>query len=127
MASRRVETSIRFAGGLLVIVLAVISLIMIWSQSPAALTGVAISLAGAAAIFWGAVIVVGRTRAGLVVLTRRRWKYGLLIGVIVVCTVTAVVLNRPVGNPGMAVFPIVVGVFVAQLFESKRLQLPGRH
>lgn len=127
MASLRVETSIRFAGGLLVIVLAVISLIMIWSQSPAALTGVAISLAGAAAIFWGAVIVVGRTRAGLVVLTRRRWKYGLLIGVIVVCTVTAVVLNRPVGNQGMAVFPIVVGVFVAQLFESKRLQLPGRH
>lgn len=79
----------------------------------------AISLAGAAVIFWGAVIVVGRTRAGRVVLTRRRWKYGLLIGVIVVCTVTAVVLNRPVGNPGLAVFPIVVGIFVAQLFESE--------
>ncbi|MDD0858405.1 hypothetical protein NHF46_12820 [Arthrobacter alpinus] len=127
MASQRVETGIRIAGGLLVIVLAVISLIMIWSKSPEALTGIAISLAGAAAILWGAVIVVGRTRAGRVVLTRRRWKYGLLIGVIVVCTVTAVVLNRPAGNLGLAAFPIVVGVFVAQLFESKRLQLPGRH
>lgn len=119
MASRRVEASIRITGGLLVIVLALISLIMIWSQSPEALTGIAISLAAGVVMFSGAIIVVGRTRAGRIVLTRRRWKYGLLIGVIVVYTVMAVVLNRPVGNPGLAVFPIVVGLFVAQLFESE--------
>ncbi|WP_315915799.1 hypothetical protein, partial [Arthrobacter sp. lap29] len=119
MASRRVEASIRITGGLLVIVLAVTSLIMIWSQSPKAFTGIAISLAAGIVISSGAIIVVGRTRAGRIVLTRHRWKYGLLIGVIVVYTVMTVVLNRPVGNPGLAIFPIVLGLFVAQLFESE--------
>ena len=119
MVSRRIETSIRIVGGLLVIVLAVISLIMIWSQSPEVLTGIAISLAAAAAIVLGATIVVGRTRAGRMVLTHRRWKYGLLIGDMVVYAVTAVVLHRPGGNPGLAVFPIGVAIFVALLFESE--------
>lgn len=119
MASQRVEARLRIAGGLLIIGLAIISLIMIWGQPPDAFTGIAISVAAAGAVVLGATIVVGRTRAGRMVLTRRRWKYGLLIGYIVVVILAAVFLNRAGSNPGLPLFLIGMGVFVAQLFEPE--------
>ncbi|ALV45310.1 hypothetical protein MB46_07180 [Arthrobacter alpinus] len=119
MASQRVETCLRIAGGLVVIILAVVSLVLMRTHSPDVLPRIAISLAAAAAIFWGFTVVVGRTRSGRIVLTRRRWKYGLLIGVIVVYAVLVVAVHRPASNLGFAVFPIGVAIFVGQLFESE--------
>ncbi|WP_425860428.1 hypothetical protein [Arthrobacter sp. TWP1-1] len=100
-------------------VLAVVSLLMIWSQPPAAWYRTLASVAFAVALVLGVTIVVGKTRTGRMVLTRRRWKYGLLIGIVVVFTVVAIFFNRPGGNPALALFPFFIGVFIAQLFEPE--------
>jgi hypothetical protein len=119
MASQQVETRLRIADGLLVIVLAFISLAMVWSQAPAAWTGILVSVAAAVAVLAGVTIVVGRPRAGRLVLTRRRWKYAVLIGFVVVFAVAVVMLNRPDGNPAFALVPLGVAMFAAQLFEPE--------
>ncbi|WP_157372475.1 hypothetical protein [Arthrobacter sp. Soil736] len=75
-------------------------------------------------VLWGATILVGKTRAGKLVLTRRRWKYftliGVVVGIIVVTVVvTAISPDRSGGNPALGLFPAIVGLFVAQLYETE--------
>ena len=121
MASQRAETRLRITGGLLIMVLAVVSLVMIWGQPLEAWYRTLASVAGVVALVLGVTIAVGRTRTGRLVLTRRRWKYGLLIAIVVVFTAVAVFFNRPGGNPALALFPFGVGVFIAQLFETEAI------
>ncbi|MGO4584928.1 hypothetical protein AB4Z38_13710 [Arthrobacter sp. 2RAF6] len=72
-------------------------------------------------LLWAATILVGKIKGGQLVLTRRRWKYFTLIGVVVAVTimlvVTFVLPGRPGGNAALPLFPTIVGLFVAQLYE----------
>jgi hypothetical protein len=81
------------------------------------------SLGFAAMLFLAATIVVGKTKAGRLVLTRRRWKYFTLIGLFIAVIITFVVaapnLDRPWANSVLSVFPLVLGGFVAQLYEPE--------
>lgn len=119
MVSQRVQTRIRIADGSLVIVLALVSVVMIWSQAPAALAGIAVSLAAVGALILGVTVLVGRSGSQRLVLTRRRWKYVLLLGALVVYFLAGFALGRTGGNPVLALFPALVGGFLAQLFEPE--------
>lgn len=126
MASLEIETRLRITDGLVVIALAVTSLFIIWypaTGGPEAWLGIFSSLIPVALLTLGTIVLVGRTRAGRLVLTRRRWKYftlaGVVLAVIIMFVVTAPSLDRLGGNPVLAVFPALIGLFVAQLYEPE--------
>ncbi len=117
---------LRIADALVVMALAVTSLVMIWPATEAWL-GILQSLLPAMLLLIGGVLLVGRIGAGRLVLTRRRWKYFTLVGVvlgviIVVVVASAVSPGRPGGNPALALFPALIGLFLAQLYEPESSQ-----
>lgn len=125
MASRETEGKLRVADGLVVITLGVVSLLTIWKNAPEAWFGILQSLMAALLIAWGGVILVGETRAGRLVRTRRRWRYFTLIGV-VLATIIAIVVStsisteRQEANPAAGLLPAIIGLLVAQLYEQER-------
>lgn len=124
MASIETDARLRIADALVVLALAVTTLIMIWRPQTETWFGIAQSPFPALLILWGATILVGKTRAGKLVLTRRRWKYftliGVVVGIIVVTVVVTAISPEPSrGNPALGLFPAVVGLFVAQLYETE--------
>lgn len=123
MASIETDARLRIADGLVVIALAFTSLFMIWRPATEAWVGIISSLLAVALFALGATVLVGRTRAGRLVLTRRRWKYFMLVGVVLALIILFVVtrpsLDRPGVFPVLAVFPAVIGLFVAQLYEPE--------
>jgi hypothetical protein len=124
MASIETDARLRIADALVVLALAVTTLIMIWRTQTEPWFGIAQSPFPALLVLWGGTILVGKTRAGKLVLTRRRWKYftliGVVVGIIVVTVVvTAISPDRSGGNPALGLFPAIVGLFVAQLYETE--------
>jgi hypothetical protein len=124
MASIETDARLRIADALVVIALAVTSFIMIWRPETEAWFGIIQSLMPAMLILIGAVVLVGKSRAGRLVLTRRRWKYftfvGAVLGIIIVIIVgTAIFPARPGGNPALALFPAMIGLFLAMLYEPE--------
>lgn len=125
MASRETEGKLRVADGLVVIALGVVSLLTIWKNAPEAWFGILQSLMAALLIAWGGVILVGKTRAGRLVRTRRRWRYFTLIGV-VLATIIAIVVStsisteRQEANPAAGLLPAIIGLLIAQLYEQER-------
>ncbi|OAE01978.1 hypothetical protein [Arthrobacter sp. OY3WO11] len=124
MASQETEGKLRIADALVVIALAVVSFLAIWRTAPEALAGVLQSLMPALLVVLGGVILIGKTRAGRLVRTRRRWKYFALMGVavaliIVTVALTSVSPERPGGNLALGLFPAILGLFVAQLYEPE--------
>ncbi|WP_284984193.1 hypothetical protein [Arthrobacter sp. efr-133-TYG-118] len=107
----------------MVISLAVTSLFMILRPETEMLFRIIQGLMCAILFLWAATILVGKTKAGRLVLTRRRWKYFTLVGVVVAVTtmlvVTSVIQARPGGNAALPLFPAIVGLFVAQLYEPE--------
>jgi hypothetical protein len=79
MASQETEGKLRIADGLVVIALAAVSLQAIWRTAPEAWFGVLQSLMPALLVALGGVILAGKTRAGRLVRTRRRWRYFALL------------------------------------------------
>lgn len=126
MASIETDARLRIADALVVIALAVTSLFMIWRPETEAWFGIIQSLMPAMLILIGAVVFAGKTRAGRLVLTRRRWKYlmfvGAVLGIIIVIIVgTAIFPVRPGDNLALALFPAMIGFFLAhaQLYEPE--------
>ena len=125
MASRETEGKLRVADGLVVIALGVVSLLTMWRNAPDAWFGILQSLMAALLIAWGGVILVGKTRAGRLVRTRRRSRYFTLIGV-VLATIIAIVVStsisteRQEANPAAGLLPAIIGLLVAQLYEQER-------
>jgi hypothetical protein len=124
MASIETDARLRIADALVVLALAVTTLIMIWRTQTETWFGIAQSPFPALLVLWGATILVGKARAGKLALTRRRWKYftliGVVVGIIVVTVVvTAISPDRSGGNPALGLFPAIVGLFVAQLYETE--------
>lgn len=123
MASIETDARLRIADGLVIVALAVTSFFMIWSRETAAWLGILQSVMAVILLFLGAVVLIGRAKTGKLVLTRRRWRYFALVGLIVVSIIvfvaTSMLPARPEGNPALALFPLLVGLFLAQLYESE--------
>lgn len=123
MASIQTDAKLRIGVALIVVALAVTSLLLVWRPGVEMGFRILQSLGFAAMLFLAATIVVGKTKAGRLVLTRRRWKYFTLIGLFIAVIITFVVaapnLDRPWANSVLSVFPLVLGGFVAQLYEPE--------
>lgn len=126
MASRETEGKLRVADGLVVIALGVVSLLTIWKNAPEAWFGILQSLMAALLIAWGGVILVGKTRAGRLVRTRRRWRYFTLIGVVLAAIIAIVVstsisTERQEANPAAGLLPAIIGLLVPSCMNRKGL------
>jgi hypothetical protein len=124
MATKETHARLRIADALVVIALAAASLFMIWRMGTEAWFGIIRSLMPLMLLLFGATILYGKNRAGRLVLTRRKWKYftllGVVAGLIIVIAVTTVIsTDRPGDNPALALFPAIIGLFVAQLYETE--------
>jgi hypothetical protein len=123
MPSQQTEGKLRIADGLVVIALSAFSLLTIW-RTPADVVLLFQSRMPALLVFWGGVILVGRTRAGRLVRSRRRWRYLALLGVVsfvVIVTIVGTSHNpeRPGADLSLRLFPPIVALFVAQLYERE--------
>jgi hypothetical protein len=126
MASKGTEAWLRIAGGLVIIALGFASLFLYWYTAPGdrdpGLRNLSILVAvGQFAL--GIIVMVGRTKAGRLVLTRRRWKYFALIGIVLVTIILIMVmqpsLDRPGGNVFLGSLSVLISGFVAQLYEHE--------
>jgi hypothetical protein len=123
MASRHFETQVRIGAGLLAIALAGVSLFMMWAPPTGdyLFRNLQTAMAGVV-IVMGLMVCVGRSRSGRLVLTRRRWRFALLLAVTVL---GAAVLLLDTGwftrapTPIAAIFPIFVGLGLAPMFEPE--------
>lgn len=126
MASEETDARLRIAVGLVLIAIAATSLIMTWyptTGAPATWLGISSSLMAVLPLLWGVVLLIGKTRAGRLVLTRRRWKYLMLFGVVLALIIVFMAmrpsLDRSGGNAVLAMFPAITGLFIAQLYEPE--------
>ena len=119
VASAKIEKKLRIAIGSLAIVLGLISLAMIWRQPAGVGLKVLVSFAAAGAFLLGTTVLVGRTRASRIVLTRRPWRFAVVLLIIVALIVVAVLSKGPGSSPILAMVPAILGVTVAQMFESE--------
>ncbi|POH57260.1 hypothetical protein [Arthrobacter glacialis] len=125
MASLKVAKKLRIALGSLAVVLGLISLAMIWGQTAGLGLKVLVSFAAAGAFLLGIAVLVGRTRAGQLVLTsqlvltRRLWRFAVVLFIVVAVIVVAVLPKGPGSGPIMAMVPAILGGTVAQLFEPE--------
>ncbi|MDF9751990.1 hypothetical protein [Arthrobacter sp. ES3-54] len=123
--TKETDARLRIADALVVMALAVTSLVMIWRPETDVGLGILQSLLAAMVLLGGAVVLGGRTRAGRLVLTRRRWKYFTLIGVvlgviILIASASASFPGRTGATPALALFPALVGLFLTQLYEPEK-------
>lgn len=72
---------------------------------------------------WAAMILVGKTKSGTLLLSRRRWKYFTILGAVVGATITLAVISilaaqpdrySPVVSP---LYPMLLGLVAAYLYE----------
>lgn len=126
MASKETDARLRIAGGLVIIALAVTSLFLFWY--PAAgdkdpKFGILSILVAVGQLALAIMVMVGRTRKGRLVLTRRRWRYFTLVAVVLVTVILIMVthpnLDRPGGNLDLAFYPVLISGFVAELYEAE--------
>ncbi|GAA4050338.1 hypothetical protein GCM10023063_42610 [Arthrobacter methylotrophus] len=122
MASHKAETGLRIADGVLVLVLALITLFMAWLPGTDILFGIVLSVMAALALLFGVVVLVGKTKAGPVTRTRRRWKYVCLLVYIVLMVIMIIVTisvtsGHPSGNGQWGLFPALLALFLVQLYE----------
>lgn len=107
---------------MLVIALAVVSLLMVWgSRGDSQFRNLQTVLAGVV-IALGLAVSIGKSRSGRLVLTRRRWRYVLLIvpaAVIAVILVLDTVWFTRAPSAITAMFPSILGGLVSQMFEPE--------
>jgi amino acid permease len=123
MASKESDTRLRITVALVAIALAVTTLIMIWRQEIELWFRISGSLMCAILLLWAAMILLGKTKSGRQILTRRRWKYFTVLGTVVAATITVAVISILAAQPDRdspLVSPLVtmfLGLFVAYLYE----------
>lgn len=125
MASIGTNARLRIPVALIVIALTVASLFMIWRPEIELWFRVSGSLLCAILLTWAATILVGKTKSGGLLLTRRRWKYFIVLGGVVAVSITLAVIsilaaqpdrNSPLGPP---LILRLQGWVVAHLYEPE--------
>ncbi|WP_284764367.1 hypothetical protein [Arthrobacter sp. efr-133-R2A-63] len=117
------DPRLRIVVALIVIATAVTSFLMVLRPETEPLFRNIQSVMCGVLLVWAITILIGKTKGGRLVLTPRRWKYFTLLGVIaaaaIVFIVTAFIPARPGGNAALPLFPTIIGLFVAQLYEPE--------
>jgi amino acid permease len=125
MASIETNARLRIPLALAVIALAAASLFLIWRPEIELWFRISGSLLCAILLLWAAMILGGKTKSGRLLLTRRRWKYFLVLGVVVAVTITIAVIAILAAQPGRyspLLSPLVqmlLGLFAAYLYEPE--------
>lgn len=126
MASKETDGRLRIAVGLVIIALAVTSLFLFWYPATGDKDpkfGILSILAAVGQLALATLVMVGRTKAGRLVLTHQRWKYftlgGIVLVTIILLMVTQPSLDRPGGNLDLAFYPVLISGCVAQLYEPE--------
>lgn len=126
MASKGTAAWLRIAGGLVIIALGFATLFLYWypatgDRDPGPRNLSILVAVGQFAL--GIVVMVGRTKAGRLVLTRRRWKYFALAAIVLVTIILIMVTQPNLDRPGTNVFLgsvlLLITGFVAQLYEHE--------
>lgn len=126
MVSKGTGAGLRIAGGLVIIALGFASLFLYWYPGAGDRDPVPRNLSILVAVgqfALGIVVMVGRTKAGRLVLTRRQWKYFALVAIVLVTIILIMVtqpnLDRPGGNVFLGSLSVLISGFVAQLYEPE--------
>lgn len=122
VASHKAETGLRITDGVLVLVLALVTLFMAWRLPGTDIFRIVLGVMGALALLFGAVVLVGRTKAGPLTRTRRRWKYisllvYIVLMVIMIIVTISVTSGRPTGNGQWGLLAALLALFLVQLYE----------
>ena len=119
------DARIRIPIALAVVALAAASLFMIWRPEIEVWFRISGILLCAILLTWSAMILVGKTKSGRLLLTRRRWKYFIILGVLVAATITLAVIAILAARPGRyspmvsPLIPMILGLFIAHLYEPE--------
>ena len=125
MASIETNARLRIPLALVVIALCGASLFMIWGPEIGLWSRISGSLLCAILLLWAAMIMVGKTKSGRLLLTRRRWKYFTVVGAVVAVTITIAVISIIAAQPDRysplvsPLYPMFLGLFVAYLYEPE--------
>jgi hypothetical protein len=122
MAAMDTDARLRIPVALVVIALAIASFFLIWRPEIELWFRISGSLMCAILLLWAAMILVGKTKSGRLLLTRRRWKYFIILGVVVAVAMTlAVIIHAaqadhysPLTSPLVS---MLLALFVAHLYE----------
>lgn len=124
MASIKTERALRIADGTVVVALAVISLASLWWLSPNPWIGVPQGILAIMLILLGGAVLVGRTRYGRLVRTRRRWKY--LTGLGAIALLLGLMSVSVIGSPGQlgsnpvaGLLPALMALMIVQFYEAE--------
>lgn len=125
MASKESDARLRIPVALAVTALAVTSLFMIWRPEIELWFRISGSLLCAILLTWAAMILVGKTKSGSLLLTRRRWKNFIILSTVVAAAITlpviAILAARPDRDSPLVspLYPMLLGLFVAHLYEPE--------
>ncbi|MFJ5696586.1 hypothetical protein [Arthrobacter sp. NPDC093139] len=125
MASIDTDARLRIPVALVVIALAIASLFLIWRPEIELWFRISGSLLCAILLLWAAMILGGKTKSGRLLLTRRRWKYFIVLSVVVAVAITIAVIAILAAQPDQdspLVQPLVqmlLALFVAHLHEPE--------
>jgi hypothetical protein len=123
MASIDTDAKLRIPVALVVLALAIASLFSIWRPEIELWFRISGSLLCAILLLWAAMILVGKTKSGRLLLTRRRWKYFIILGVVVAVAMTLAVISIHAAQPDhyspltSPLVSMLLALFVAHLYE----------
>ena len=123
MAARETNARLRIPLALAVIALAAASLFMILRPEIELWFRISGSLLCAILLLWATMILVGKTKSGRLLLTRRRWKYFIILGVVVAVAMTLAVISILAAQPDryspllQPLVQMLLALFVAHLYD----------
>lgn len=123
MASKESDARFRIAVALIATALAVAALFLTWRPEIELWFRISASLMCAILLLWSALILVGTTKSGRQILTRRHWKYFTILGVVVAAAITVAEIStlavRPVRYSPLTppLYAMLLGLFVAYPYE----------
>ncbi|MEE9098350.1 hypothetical protein [Pseudarthrobacter phenanthrenivorans] len=119
MMPLKAETGFRIAGGLVVIVLGVLSVVLSWTRPVNFWLSSLESIFGVLVVAAGSPVLFGRSRNGPLRLTNRRWKYFSVIGFVILIVVFVTLTGSDFfRTPTLPLFPSLMGLLLAQVFEA---------
>ncbi|MFJ5698720.1 hypothetical protein [Arthrobacter sp. NPDC093139] len=126
MASRESDTRLRIPLALVVIVLAAAGLFLTWVREIELWFRISGTLMCAILLLWATIILIGKTKSGGLLLSRRRWKQFTVLGVVVAAAITlGVIISILAARPGSRspllppLYPMLLGLTAAYLYEPE--------
>jgi hypothetical protein len=125
MASKESDAKLRIPIALVVIALAIAALFSTWRPEIEFWFRISGTLMCAILLLWAAMILIGKTKSGSLLLTRRRWKYLTIFGTVVAVILTLVLISILAAWPNRysplvpPLFPMLLGLAAAYLYEPE--------